>query len=723
MHVLVTGGAGYEGCWIIPLLLERGHTVRLFDRFCFGREPIQGFESSPDCEIIEGDIRRLQEFPDLFDGIDGIIHLAGLANDPSCDLDPELTVDVNVESTHELANLAVQNSVRRFIFASSCSVYGKGVFEILDEKSPANPVSAYAVSKVDGEKILLGLKSEHFEPVISRTATLFGWSPRMRFDLAINLMTATAMRDGAINVMGGGNQWRPFIHVKDAALAKIAFLEAPADQVSGEIFNVGEDEANIRIRDLAKMVHKHIPEAELKISLGDEDTRSYHVQFGKLHEVLGYSRTLSIDDGIVEIKEKLSDATIDPFDEKYFNVRRMKKLIATPVEEGGEPIAPRLIPMARPVLGVEEEKAVVEALRSGWITSGPHVAAFEKAFCETVQGKEAVAVSSCTAAIHLCLVHLGVRPGDEVITSPLTWPSVANVIVNMGATLVLADIQRETLNMDPESLKRAITVKTKAIIPVHMAGQPCDLDAIRAIAAEKGIPIIEDAAHALGSSYKGTPIGGGNDLSCFSFYAIKNVTTMEGGMISLSDAEDAQRLRRLASHGISATAWDRYGRSAVPAPPEVVEPGYKYLMGNVSAAIGLEQLKKFADFQTARSRIAGLYRVALADIDDVWMPEVADPAGHSWHLMIIRFKLDPLAKSRNEIAHALRRENIGTGFHFHALHLHKYYAETLGYTPQDLPEASAASSEVLSLPLYPSMTDKNVHEVVSGLKKVLAHAH
>lgn len=719
MKVLITGGGGYLGYWLVHELLGRGHSVRVFDRFIFGEEVLGAFAGLGECEIIRGDVRRLQEFPELLQGVEAIAHLAGLSNDPSCELDPEMTIDVNVESTRELARLAVEHGVRRFFFSSSCSVYGHGVFEVLDEKSPPNPVSAYSESKLQSEQDLLALQGDRFEPVIARAATLFGWSRRMRFDLAVNQMVATASRKGVINVLGGGRQWRPFLHVHDAARCYVEFLEAPAEQVSGEIFNVGSDENNLPIIDLAKRVKAHFPDVPLNVAPDDEDTRNYHVRFDKLRSRMGFECKHSIDDGIVEIQAWLQDKSIDPFSEQHFNIQRMKHLLATPVEAGGEPVAPRFVPLARPMLGEEEERAVLEAFRSGWITSGPQIARFEQNFGRTVGAEHVVPVISCTAALHLCLVDAGVGPGDEVITSPITWASTGNTLLNMGAEVVFGDVERDTLNLDPASVEAAITERTKAIMPVHMAGQPCDLEAFYAIGKKHGIPIIEDAAHALGAAYAGTPIGGQGDYACFSFYAIKNITTMEGGAIAVRDAETAKRLRLLASNGMEVTAWDRYGRSAIPSPPEVVAPGYKYLMGNVSAAMGVQQLKRFPEFKTARARMAGMYATALADVDELWLPSVRENVEHAWHLLIVRLRLDRLKHSRNEIAHLLRQENVGTGFHFYGLHLHQYYREHLGMKPEDFPEATAASHEVLSLPLYPGLTDKNIRHVADAVKKVL----
>jgi dTDP-4-amino-4,6-dideoxygalactose transaminase/nucleoside-diphosphate-sugar epimerase len=718
----VTGGGGYLGCHVVRILLGKGHAVRLFDRFCFGDAAVEPLKDSGDCEIVRGDVRRLQEFPSLLEGVDAVVHLAGLANDPSCDLDPEMAMDVNYESTKELAEAAARGHVKRFVFASSCSVYGTGVFDMLDEESPTNPVSTYGKSKLAAENVLLQMRSKFFEPVIARPATLFGWSARMRFDLAVNQMAATAVRSKVVSVFGGGAQWRPFVHVTDAADALVRMVEASSAHVAGQVFNVGADDLNFRIRDLADLVAGLFDGIEVEEIKSDEDVRTYRVVFDKVRDVLGAACEHTIEHGVEEVRQWLADESLDPFASAYFNVRRMKELLATPVDEGGEPTAAHFIPLAKPVLGPEEETAVVETLRSGWLTTGARVEAFERTFADAVACCEAVALCSCTASLHLCMVHLGLQPGDEVITSPLTWPSTANTVVQMGAKLVLADVSPTTLNIDPEAVEQAVTERTKIIMPVHLGGQPCDLDGIYGVARRHGIAVLEDAAHALGAQYNGAPIGSHGDYVCFSFYPIKNITTVDGGTVALRRTEDAERLRVLANNGMSAIAWNRYGRSACAGPPQVVAPGFKYRMHDISAAIGLAQLAKLDSFLAARRRLARMYRSVLAEIDEITLLELPDNIEHAWHLMIVRLNLNKLSKSRDEIAHALRKENVGTGVHFLGLHLHQYYQQTLGLSPQDLPEATAASHDILSLPLYPTMSDKNLSDVVDALKKVLVYA-
>lgn len=719
MRVLVTGGAGYLGCRLVPLLLEAHWDVCVLDRGCFG---LAGLDAHPALAIRRGDVRRLQELDGIFDGLDAVIHLAGLANDPSCDLDPEMAWDVNVESTLELARGALQAGVSRFIFASSCAVYGQGVFESLDEASPANPVSTFARTKLAAEAGLLAMASGHFAPTVVRAGTLFGVSARMRFDLAVNQMAATAVRGGRIEVRGGGGQWRPFIHVEDAARAYTTLLSAPMADVTGEIYNLGDNTLNLQILALAEQVARQIPGTSVERATDDDDRRTFRVNFDKIAARLGFTCRHTLSGGIMELESYVRGMPDDPFSEPYFNAHRVKRLLETPVSEGGDPVAARFVPLSRPSLGEEEEKAVVETLRSGWLTSGHQIPAFEAAFSKTVGAAHTVAVTSCTAAIHLCLVDLGLKPGDEVISPPLTWASTGNTILNMGARIVFADVDPETLNLDPASVEAAITGRTRAIIPVHLGGHPCDMDGLNAVVQRHGIPLIEDAAHALGASYRGRPIGSIGAYSCFSFYSIKNITTMEGGMVALRDPERAAHIRTLATNGLESTAWDRYGRSAVARPLEVREPGYKYLIGNVSAAMGVEQLKKFETFKAARRRLARMYTDVLRDVEEIRPPITREGMEHAWHLYMIRLNPAKVAKSRDEIAYALRQENIGTGIHFYGLHLHEYYQKHLGCLAGDLPVATRASSEILSLPLHPQLTDRNVHEVVSALKKVLYHA-
>jgi len=741
--ILVTGGAGYVGCVLCRMLLEAGYQVRIFDRLYFGEDPLEGIISNPDLELVRGDIRRLDDFPHLLDDVDAVVHLAGLANDPSCDLDPEVSLDVNITATRRLAERAKEAGIERFIFSSSCSVYGRGEVDLLAEDSEKKPVSVYAMTKLTAERELCDLADDKFAPVILRYATLFGPSPRMRFDLAVNQLAAGAIKKRKILVFQGGRQWRPFVHVQDAARACIMSIEAPVGKVRGDVFNVGRDDNNWQIVELARLVKERFPEADLEEVPGDEDRRSYRVSFGKIREMLGFEAKYTVEDGLEHVREMFDDGVIaDPEADIYFNVRLLSKLRDMPAVTGGEPTSARFIPFAypsiaggepasahylpfvSPSIGEEEEQEVLDTLRSGWLTTGPKVGRFERQFAEYVGAANAVAVSSCTAALHLSLVAAGVSPGDEVITSPLTWAATANVVIHQGATPVFVDVDRSTLNIDPALIERAIGPKTKAIIPVHIAGLPCEMDAIQAVADKHGPCVIEDAAHALGAQYRGKNIGTISEFTCFSFYPIKNITTIEGGMITVAEEGIADRLRVLSNFGMSKDAWKRYSKEQPSGyhPPEVVYPGYKYNMTDVQASLGLHQLEKLAGFIAARERYAQVYDRAFADVDEIELPALPAHLKHALHLYIIILDIDRLKITRNEFIDALRAENIGAGIHFVSLHLHQYYRERYGFRPDDFPNANYLSDRIISLPLYPKMTEKNAHDVIVAVKKIINHA-
>ncbi|MCH7923718.1 MAG: DegT/DnrJ/EryC1/StrS family aminotransferase [Nitrospinae bacterium] len=306
--------------------------------------------------------------------------------------------------------------------------------------------------------------------------------------------------------------------------------------------------------------------------------------------------------------------------------------------------------------------------------------------------------SGLPAALHLSLVALEVGPGDEVITSPITWPSTANVIIHTGATPVFADLDPATLNIDPEAIEAAITERTKAIIPVHMAGFPCDLDRIHAVAQGHGLAVVEDAAHALGAEYKGEKIGAISEFTCFSFYPIKNITTIEGGALATNNAEWAETARLYSLHGISRDAWKRY-QPGGSLHWELLAPGFKYNMSDVQASLGIHQLPRLDSFIATRRRHAERYREAFAALPEIetFFPE-ANGLLHAHHLFIIALSNGMLNIDRDGLMEALKAENIATGVHFRSLHIQPYYRETFGYRPEDFPRALDLSNRILSLP-------------------------
>ncbi len=370
----------------------------------------------------------------------------------------------------------------------------------------------------------------------------------------------------------------------------------------------------------------------------------------------------------------------------------------------------QVISLAKPSVSEEEATAVVDALRSGWLSSGPRTVEFEQAFARYAGAKHAVAVSSCTAALHLVLVALGVGPGDEVITSPITFVSTVNAILYAGATPVLADVEPDTLNISPAAIERKITKRTKVIIPVHMAGQPCDMDEILTIARPRGIVVVEDAAHAVGAEYRGTRIGAVSDATCFSFYATKNLTTGEGGMVTTDDDDLAERIRRLRFHGISSDAWKRYEGCQV-REWTAVELGYKANFTDLQAAIGLVQLRRLDGMLARREAIAREYRRAFERFGVV-LAELPDRK-HAWHLFVVR------VPERRRFREHLADAGIATGIHFPAIHLQPYFKQRFGDLENELPVATRVSEEIVSLPLHPDLTNGEVRRVIDAVTAFL----
>lgn len=384
------------------------------------------------------------------------------------------------------------------------------------------------------------------------------------------------------------------------------------------------------------------------------------------------------------------------------------------------------LPFAKPDIGADEIEAVQEAIASGWLTTGPKTREFERVFAERVGAKHAIAVNSCTAAMHLALEAMGLQRGDEVITTPYTFAATAEVIRYFDARPVLVDVDPTTLNIRPDLLEGAITEKTRAIIPVHIAGYPADLDAIHDVARRHDLVVIEDAAHAFPCSYKGRPIGSHSDFTCFSFYATKTITTGEGGMICTDDDEWADRCRVMALHGISKDAWKRYTAEG-SWYYEIVAPGYKYNLTDLASSMGLVQLGKSDAMRDRRHEIAARYNDAFRADAALQTPATGEaatadgdaPSLHAWHLYMLRLNLDQLSIDRAGFVEEMKQRGIGTSVHFIPLHLHPYYRETYGYRPDDFPVAHAEYLREISLPIYSGMTDQEVERVIDAVRDVV----
>ncbi len=371
-----------------------------------------------------------------------------------------------------------------------------------------------------------------------------------------------------------------------------------------------------------------------------------------------------------------------------------------------------------PLVGEEEIAEVEQSLRSGWLGTGPKVARFEKDFAAYTGAEHAAACNSCTAALHLALVGLGLEPGDEVITTPLTFCASVNTIIHAGATPVLADVDPVSGNIDPERIREKITDRTKALVPVHYAGRSCDMDAIMEIAREHGLRVVEDCAHAIETTYKGRHAGTFGDFGCFSFYVTKNVITGEGGMVLAKDQDDLTRIKVLGLHGMSADAWKRFSDDGYKHYM-VVGAGFKYNMMDIQAAIGIHQLARVEKNLVRRNEIWSAYDQAFADLP-LTVPAPEEPnTRHARHLYTILVDEDACGVKRDTMLERMTREGIGVGVHYLSIPEHPYYRERFGWELEDTPEAVRMGRQTLSLPLSAKLTDKDVDDVVQAVKRCI----
>jgi perosamine synthetase len=378
----------------------------------------------------------------------------------------------------------------------------------------------------------------------------------------------------------------------------------------------------------------------------------------------------------------------------------------------------RAVPFHLPDIGEEEIQAVTDTLRSGWLTTGQRTKQFEREFAGVVNAEYAVATNSGTAALHLALQAIGVKDGDEVILPTMTFAATAEVVSYLRAKPVLVDSEPETLNMDPDAVRRAITPRTKVVMPVHFAGHPCEMDRLLSLAAEYNLKVVEDAAHALPAAEHGRTVGAIGDITCFSFYATKSITTGEGGMAATRHAPYAEHMRSMSLHGITKDAWNRYSGSG-SWYYEIREPGFKYNLTDIAASIGIEQLRKCRRFWEARCRIAAAYHDAFEDLPELRLPLCRPGYEHAWHLYVIQLSLDQLRITRDDFIEGLKKEQIGSSVHFIPLHMHPHYRETYGYGPDDFPQARRAFERIVSLPIYSRMSQADTQRVIDVVRSLV----
>jgi UDP-4-amino-4,6-dideoxy-N-acetyl-beta-L-altrosamine transaminase len=397
---------------------------------------------------------------------------------------------------------------------------------------------------------------------------------------------------------------------------------------------------------------------------------------------------------------------------------RQEALTEVPALLGGTPVRARMLPYGRQHVDESDIQAVTEVLRGDWLTNGPTVVRFEEAFAAQVGARFAVALSSGTAALHAAAIVAGLGPDDEVILSPLTFLASANCLLYCGATPVFADIDPATLNLDPARVEAAVTSRTKAILPVHFAGLPCDMDRIRAIAQPRGLRIIEDAAHALGAEWNGRRIGSLGDLTTFSFHPVKHITTGEGGMVTTDDPHLAEKLRRFRNHGIERQVRDRQATWR----QDMVTFGFNYRLTDIQSALGISQLRRLDDGLARREAIARQYQAAFASMVELLPAPTLAGTRHAWHIYPLRIEPDRLREDRETLFRALRAENIGVSVHYLPVHLHPFYRERFCTDRGLCPAAEEAADRLLTLPLFPQMTDGDVEDVVAAVRRVIRWA-
>lgn len=707
--ILVTGGAGYIGSFVVNFLLAKDYEVVVLDSLVYGNKGLQSFVVDKNLSFIQGDVTDPEIVERSLQGVHGVIALAAIVGDPACAVNEDLTRKVNYESVKLLVDRSIAHGVHRFVFASSCSVYGSNEHvRFLTEESELHPVSIYAITRIESEKYILS-KRDSISSVILRLSTVFGLSPRMRFDLAINTMTAKAVNSRSIDVFGG-SQWRPFVHVQDVAKAFVMAVEADDKLVRGEVFNVGSTDSNYQIDDVARIIADEVRGTAVISNSTIIDMRNYNVIFDKIHKKLNYKAEFSVRDGIREIARFVSKEKPEINAKEFSNYAVWKEL----------GIADKYLPYAVPDIADEEKDEVLKAIDSGWLSTGPRTRHFEDRVKEYFEDDnlEVIAVSSCTAGLHLQLLAAGIGPGDEVITTPLTFCATVNTILYTGAKPVLVDADRHTFNIDIDLLADTITPQTKAIVPVYYGGQAVDHEKLRGLAAKHNLLILADAAHAMGAKYDNRYCGTYEDAAAFSFYATKNMSTGEGGAVTTHNKELAAKIRRLLMHGMNKDAWKRYSEAGSWFY-DITDLGYKYNFTDVQAAFGLHQLKKLDHFNMLRRTYGEMYDSAFRNIPGLRLHALDPKAYCTRHLYPLVIDERSTGISRNDFIEKLKNAKVGTSVHYVPIHYHSYYQKALGVKPGDFPVTDEIYRGLVSLPLYTKMTAHDIRRVIESVTRII----
>jgi perosamine synthetase len=726
MKILLTGHAGYVGTVATGVLTEAGHEVIGLDTGYFVPCHTEGLEPVDPVRTIAKDVRDITA-EDLA-GFDAVVHLAALSNDPMGDLAPELTAAINRDATIALARIAKAAGVTRFVFASSCSIYGAGNPDLLlDESAPVNPLTAYASSKVESEAGLLALADDGFVPTFMRNATCYGLSPRLRTDLVLNNLVVSALSTGEVKLLSSGLSWRPLLHVRDLARAAAAILAADPATVRGEAFNIGQNSENHLVRDIATIVAEAVPGSRVTFAEGNTiDPRSYRVDFGKFAAAFPDFRFLhTAASGAKELVAALAGRTTadDLSGQRYVRLARLKSLMAseklagdltwrTARETTPLTVKRERVPVAGPSITQREVDLTAEAARHAWFENhAKYNQRFEAMVAEQTGRKHAISLAHCTSAIHLALAGLGIGPGDEVIVPECTWVATASPVVQIGATPVFVDIDPVSWCMSPASLAAAITPKTKAAIVVDLYGGMPDWARLETIARDAGIILIEDAAEAIGSRFRDKPAGAYGRASVFSFHGSKTVTTGEGGMLVTDDDALAERVNILRDQG-------RHPTSRALVTEEV---GFKYRMSAMQAAMGIAQMERLDDLIAMKRDIFRFYAEALDGTPGLTLNAEPPHVFNTYWMVTAVF--DPkLGLLKQQVAAELGAEGIDTRPFFYPLSWQPAFRNqpsAAGASARN-PNAYAISPTGINLPSGYNVTRDVAARVARSLKSILA---
>lgn len=711
--ILVTGGAGYLGCVLCPLLAERGVDIRVFDRLYFGDSGLLSALDADRFELVKGDIRAVEKFPWLLDDVWAVVHLASLANDPSCDLSPTMAEEINHAATVKLAKMAQSRGVERFVFASSASVYGACGDKLVSEASALSPVSLYARLKIKSERALLGMSDEGFAVTVLRQATLFGYSPRMRFDLAINLMTMSAVEKHEIIVLGGGGQWRPFLHVKDAARAIATVLSAELGDVAAEVFNVGSNEHNVKIRDLAEMVAAEVLDTNIEVAPDDADRRSYRVRFDRIEDRLGYQTTETPAQGAREIAEALREGHLsEPYSSRYFNVMHLKHLMNIPVAEGGETSRTALLRNRLPAISSSDRERISNELKSvaeGQL--GDPIADFEASLRETFETTAALLLHSHYLALLGAFSMLERGSKKRILIHPFADGRVYSAVSQLGFTPVICDIDDNTLCFDLEKLEQHLEEGAAAIVAGSILDVPEPLETLQSMADEARCALIVNAQNLLGATVFDKDVASYGSVAVLDLGVDQNITALEGGAILMGDASMKEQV------------CDFLACRLAEGPQPFVQR--QLGLSPVSAMLGTSNLERLYDTAGTCRSLQAVYDELLTDVPHVRIARPTEGTQRSGSRYPVFVDFHKLELDALQFERLLQAENIealrGGGDCAAELAIARSRGLSMGKSSNISPTAAALLSQLIFLPLHLGMAADDVSDAAYALQKVISY--